>query len=91
MEDKENIGLGMCMDKNMDKMLTNSTKLQIKTGSINALVSELDMEKEYLSKLKIQRQKVYQILFLDWEITRRIHQIKKRKGENERRTREWTL
>lgn len=91
MEDKENIGLGISIDKNMDKILTNSTKIQIKTGSINALVSELDMEKEYLSKLKIQRQKVCKILFLDWEITRRIHQIKKGKGENERRTREWTL
>jgi hypothetical protein len=65
MEDKENIGLGISIDKNMDKILTNSTKLQIKTGSINALVSELDMEKEYLSKLKIQRQKVCKILFLD--------------------------
>ena len=65
MEDKENIGFGIGIDKNMDKILTNSTKLQIKTGSITSLVNELDMEKEYLSKLKIQRQKVYLILFID--------------------------
>lgn len=62
MEDKENLGFAVGLDKNIDKILTNSTKLQIKTGSINSLVNELDMEKEYLSKLKIQRQKVPEVV-----------------------------
>lgn len=57
MENKENIGYPFSLDKNMDKTLTNSTKLQIKTSSITTLAGELDMEKEYLAKLKIQRQK----------------------------------
>ena len=91
MEDKENIGFGIGIDKNMDKILTNSTKLQIKTGSITSLVNELDMEKEYLSKLKIQRQKVYLILFIDWEAALRVRKIEKVEGENEIGARERTV
>ena len=65
MENKENFGLGLSMDKSLDKVLGNSTKINMKASSISSLASELEIEKEYLAKLKVQRQKVNDNLLLD--------------------------
>lgn len=58
MENKENFGYGYSINKSLDKTLGNSTKINIKGGSISSLASDLETEKEYLAKLKVQRQKV---------------------------------
>lgn len=39
MEDKENLGFVLPADKNIDKLLTNPIKLQIKTSSITSLTN----------------------------------------------------
>ncbi len=45
MDNKENIAFSLGIQKNMDKTLTNSNKINIRASNINGLVNDLDMEK----------------------------------------------
>lgn len=45
MDNKENIAFSLGIQKNVDKTLTNSNKINIRASNINGLVNDLDMEK----------------------------------------------
>lgn len=60
MDNKENLGLNIGVDKNIDRSFSNTIRMSIKPSNICSMVTELDAEKEYLAKLKIQRQKVHE-------------------------------
>lgn len=75
MDFKENVA-----PEGFTEPLRLTTKLNMRSTSISNFSSDIEAEKEYLIKLKTQRQKVKRFPYIDWETARWVHQAEEGEG-----------